>query len=661
VGHGGVGKTALALSVLERMKGRFTDGGVIVDLSPLSPGDDIARVFAESAGLGLREGAAVADALASLDALVVVDNCEHVVGEVAAFLERVVAGTDDSSRVIATSREPLGVQPELVVRLPELSTTSFPREPSDAARLFLLRAQDSEAMDLDEVEALVRLLDGLPLAIELAAAQMGFMTLRELRHRLEAHRYPLAGSGRRTPRVDSLRSSVEWSWTLLDDTERTTLTELSVFPADFGLDGVEGVCSVQDSIGVVRRLHLKSLVTATRTPLDTSRYRLPFGVRDFVAPRQNDLTGGPEDLRKRMWAWAADHLDAWSFEDQWVTSEYVDVLLSEHSVVRDAIVTGTPGRPDVLARLLAASSAGFRYGIGVREGAAAMGGADTHQVGDDLAARLSVAGSEAAYALGDLAGTRRHALEAEAAAVRADRPDVQAVAVVQQCLGRMLTEPLICGGLLGSAVELATDAGCPRIQAVALGLMGFCQIGAGEPPSVALATAEEADTHAAPFGWDRFCVATLRGSAAFLLDDWQEAHHQFDLLAQSADAAQLHAAAATFELVATCCVAGQVPADRVRDVIDGFIRRLRRATGRHGHADAALLLACRAHHLGDDATAARLVDAAQGHRLAHQVELLMLGRLSRVLGIDGAPKAGAPPVTGEQTLQSIVAGELARA
>jgi len=393
-GPGGVGKTQLALAVAEMVADRFADGIVPIDLASLTDPDLIAKAAAEAAGLGLREGAAVADALAETRSLVLIDNCEHLVDGIAEFVDRLLARPHDPVRVLATSREPLAVLGERVFVLDPLPVSATSGQASPAARLFLERAGHVVGDgDLAAVEDLVSLLDGLPLAIELAAAQLGFMTLPELRRRLEQHRFALEHRRRQPSRHDSLAESVAWSWQLLDDIERDTLTELSVFPGDFGLDAVERVATAASPVSVLRDLHAKSLVASSRTR-ETTRFRLLFGVRDFVQPHQAALPGGATGLGRRLAAAYADWFDEWTFEEQWTSTEFLDVVLTERAATREIVVNDDPMALVAVARVAASTAPLHRYGIGVGQGRAIAQTADWDRLPDDVAAHARRAGSQ---------------------------------------------------------------------------------------------------------------------------------------------------------------------------------------------------------------------------------------------------------------------------
>jgi hypothetical protein len=483
------------------------------------------------------------------------------------------------------------------------------------------------------------------------------MSVPELRDRLRSHRVHLAGERRGGGRHESLATSVLSSWELLSAEDRRTLAELGVLPGAWNLDTAEGVASATDPIASLRRLEAKSLVV-TRPSSRGTRFELLFGVRDFVRRQEGVLPGGPGPVRERLVRWFADWLDEWGFEEQWASSEFLDVLVAERALVREVARVRDVELQPYVGRVVGAAAASFRYGLGVGTGRTAVDDVPLELVDPATAARLRLAGSEVAYAFGDVERTHRLAEEAEELAARAGRADLAAVALLQQCVGRMLTEPSRSAGLLERAAGLAVEAGGPRIRAAALALGGFCDLGVGASPAEALAAARRAGELAAPFGWDRVCVQTLEGSALVLAGDGPRAAGPFRAISDAARTADLPAAAAVYALLACTCDVGAADDGEVRDTIETFLREYRRATGRPGAPDALLLLAHRAVLAGREGDAVRLLRAVEGHRLAHQVGMLLGRALGERLGVP-PPVAGPPtPTTPAAELVALLEQEL---
>ena len=284
-GPGGVGKTRLAGQVARAVAGRFADGTWLAELAPVPDGAQVP--VAVAAALGVREqpgvpvGEALARVLARQQLLVVLDNCEHVIGAAAELCAGLLAACDDV-RVLATSREPLAVAAEARYRLGPLALPA-PGDPAEGAgaeavRLFADRARLVDArFALDgqtgpAVAALVIRLDGMPLAIELAAARVEALGVAQMLDRLD-NRFALLSAGQRlaTSRHRSLAAAVEWSYRLLDDSERRVFRAASMFPGPFTLEAAEAVAG-QDAGPVVLRLVDCSLLVPPR-PGPDGRYR----------------------------------------------------------------------------------------------------------------------------------------------------------------------------------------------------------------------------------------------------------------------------------------------------------------------------------------------------------------------------------------------------
>lgn len=291
VGPAGCGKTRLALEAARRWHGEIR----VVELSSAAPRDAEALI---AAGLGIgyeaRDVAAAARvAIAAGDVLVIVDNCEHVAGTAGAVLGA-LAGAVPGLRLLATSREPLGIDAENVFALSPLGVPAGPHledvRASAAGRLFLDRAlAASSRFRLDEasaphVAAICRRLDGLPLAIELAAARIRTLDVMELAEGLRDKIGILERPARSRPQR-SLSSAVEWSWQLLDDTERRLLRRLAVLPGEFtlALANVVGPGpAAADVRSTLMRLVEQSLV-AMRVPAgEPARYWLLGVIRALV-------------------------------------------------------------------------------------------------------------------------------------------------------------------------------------------------------------------------------------------------------------------------------------------------------------------------------------------------------------------------------------------
>jgi len=299
-GAGGSGKTRLALQAAAEQIGRAPDGVWLVELAPLTDGGQIGSAVAAALGIQDQAGPVQAEplirTLTAQDTLVVLDNCEHLIDDAAKFCEQVMRRCP-RVRILATSREPLGIDGERIYRVPSLSLpgqveTIEDVTASDAVRLFAERARDSGFM-LDPqsaplVATICRRLDGIPLALELAAARLSSMSLKQVSERLDQRFRLLTGGARNAmPRQQTLQATVEWSFGLLADAERDALRRLSVFAGGFDLDAAEALCTTQtvdafDVADLLGSLVDKSLVVADRSA-GSVRYRLLETIRQFAA------------------------------------------------------------------------------------------------------------------------------------------------------------------------------------------------------------------------------------------------------------------------------------------------------------------------------------------------------------------------------------------
>ena len=296
-GPGGVGKTRLAGAVAGQVAGRFADGAWLAELAAVRDPAQVAAVIAAALGIPEQPGVAPAEALARVLArqqlLLVLDNCEHVIEAAAELCAGLLAACDDL-RVLATSREPLAVAGETRYRLAPLTLPS-PGDPVDGGRseavaLFADRARRADARFVLDgsagpvVARLVARLDGMPLAIELAAARVEALGVAQLLDRID-DRFALLTGGDRlaAARQRSLAATVEWSYQLLDEHERPVFRAVSVFPAGFTLEGAEAVAGPGAGAVVLRLVDCSLLVPPRAGPDGRSRYAMLETLRGYGA------------------------------------------------------------------------------------------------------------------------------------------------------------------------------------------------------------------------------------------------------------------------------------------------------------------------------------------------------------------------------------------
>ena len=310
-GAGGCGKTRLSLQVAAELLDGSGDGVWLVELAAVTDGEAVAAAMSRALRMAAQPGRPVLetllDALALQDVLIVLDNCEHLIGACAKMTD-IILSRCPRVHLMATSREPLGIGGEVIYRVPSMSlprpgdSGSGTPGSSDAVELFVERARaQGVALVVDEqacplVVSVCRRLDGMPLAIELAAARLRSMSLAELHGRLD-QRFRLLTGGSRTAleRQQTLRATVGWSYALLTGAERVLLGRLSVFVGGFGLDAAEAVCGSDDLDVLEVAWLLGSLVDKSLVVAEPAggglRYRLLETIRMFAAERLAEAGG----------------------------------------------------------------------------------------------------------------------------------------------------------------------------------------------------------------------------------------------------------------------------------------------------------------------------------------------------------------------------------
>ena len=296
-GPGGSGKTRLAGEVARRVAGRFADGAWLVELAPVFDPEQVPAVVAAALGVrdvpGVRVAEAVARVLARQQLLLVLDNCEHVIGAAAELCAGLLLACDDV-RLLTTSREPLAVSGEARYRLPPLALPGLDADDRvdvgrwEAVALFADRARQADMHFTltgetgPMVARIIRRLDGMPLAIELAAARVESLGVAQLLDRLDDRFAVLADGDRLAPdRQRSLAATVEWSYQLLDEPERRVFRWISVFPGPFTLEGAEAVAGAGAGPAVLRLVDC-SLLSPPRTgPDGRSRYLMLETLRAY--------------------------------------------------------------------------------------------------------------------------------------------------------------------------------------------------------------------------------------------------------------------------------------------------------------------------------------------------------------------------------------------
>ncbi len=478
-GSGGSGKTRLALQAAVELLDSTVDGVWFADLAPVTDGAQVPGAVAAALKLPDHSRpdvlASVLEVLTAQDAVILLDNCEHVIEDAARLCEQIIRYCP-RVRILATSREPVGIEGERVYRVPSMSLP--PRDAisaadlsdSDSVELFVERARAHEpGFVLDDAAAplvatICRRLDGIPLALELAAARLSSMSLRHLSDRLDQRFRLLTGGNRNAlPRQQTLQATVDWSFDLLSQAERETMWRLSVFAGGFELEAAEAICAsggtdAVDVLDLLGSLVDKSLVVAERTA-ESVRYRLLETVRQYAAQELFKSVGetelrairdrhaeyylrlaeeaGPALTGRRQGYWLRQ-LDA-----EWENLRAAFAQLADQGRTSDILRLGTSlqrfaasrGLPEVLSYL--------RDAVGADDSGVTV-----------LAARAQLATSR-------LLGTLRQADPADRAAARVYAERGLAMAEI-------MNEPALQARALGSLSELVfADGDLDRVRELA--------------------------------------------------------------------------------------------------------------------------------------------------------------------------------------------------
>lgn len=342
VGSGGIGKTTVALAVADKLIATYKDGGRLVDLAPLSDPQLVPSALASVLGVAVRSEnpyPALTSFLKDKQMLLLFDNCEHVLLAAAALAEELLKGAP-GIHVLATSREPLRAEDERVQRLPPLETA--PTEPGltvtealsyPAVQLFVERAAASAGgyelkdQDIPVVAQICRRLDGIALAIELAACRVDAFGVRGVASRLD-DRFHLLSRGRRTalPRHQTLRAAFDWSYELLSETERVVMRRLGVFAGRFTMDAATAIAGDGTTIAsevddVIADLVEKSLVIADVAGANVL-YRLTDRARAYALNRLTEEE--TQAVRRRHALYQLDRFERAHAEwDTWPTTEWL--------------------------------------------------------------------------------------------------------------------------------------------------------------------------------------------------------------------------------------------------------------------------------------------------------------------------------------------------
>ena len=387
VGPGGIGKTRLALETAAGVVGEYADGVWLVELASLADPALVPRAVGAALGVqdhgGRSDVEAVEAFLRDKRALVVMDNCEHLVGACAALIGRLLVASA-GLRVLATSRESLGIAGEAVWPVPALAVP----EPNagdvrecEAVRLFADRASlANPGFEMtDAVVELCRRLEGIPLAIELAAARVKALSVEQILERLGDRFRLLGGASRTAPtRQQTLRATLDWSYELLTDEERALLRQLSVFAGGWTLEAAEEVASGQEDVAreepsqttdhgprttdhgqlttldLLSRLVDKSLVMVHERQ-GTARYGMLETIREYASGLLSQSGEGDAVRRRHAEYFVVESEASRRAISDGVSAEWLEKMEAEHDNVRAALAWSLENDPDSCVRLAAAA------------------------------------------------------------------------------------------------------------------------------------------------------------------------------------------------------------------------------------------------------------------------------------------------------------------
>jgi predicted ATPase len=375
-GAGGSGKTRLALRVAREELDRRRDGVWLVELAPLADSALVETALAAATGVRQQSGSVIDALKRRLDRsqlLVVLDNCEHLIDS-CAQLAHALLGACEQLQILATSREPLGIPGEVTWLVPGLDLPDTSTRPSreelnrySAIRLFVERAAavrpgfSFDSADPHTLALLCRRLDGIPLAIELAAARARALSAGEILSRLD-DRFRLLTSGGRgvLGRQQTLRATFDWSHDLLAEPERLLFRRLSVFAGGFTLADAEHVCADDQLPGdeicdLLCELVAKSLAVTGSAAARATRYRLLETLRDYAAERLSAADERTAIGRRHLDHFLALAEHAYDQQQTRGLRAGLEMLLAQQDNIRAALVFAQIADPPAMLRLAAAS------------------------------------------------------------------------------------------------------------------------------------------------------------------------------------------------------------------------------------------------------------------------------------------------------------------
>ena len=560
IGPGGTGKTRMGLQLAADLLPSYSDGVWVAELAPIADPSLVLQTVASVFGVREQQGMSVRelliDFLRDKDVLLVVDNCEHLVDACAQLIEQLLQACPNL-KIVASSREALGIAGETVYRVPSLSlpdaaeATRAALAQSESVQLFVERASAANPkFSLDDQNAVAiaqicRRLDGIPLALELAAARLTVFSAEQVASRLD-DRFRLLTGGSRTalPRQQTLRALIDWSYDLLSEPERKLFRKFSVFAGGCTYEAAESICSEMDVLNLLSQLVNKSLV-AVEAENGGSRYRL-HGDGAAVCPRQvariRRIRGSAQRALRLLLQPVEDRR---ARLDSPQALEWIGRLAAEYDNIRAALEWGLEQN---VARVLSMVPSLWRFWI--RQGHEEEGRTIVREAlkrAEKMPQPEGEAGlvwkrtlGEAwqtramlAYSQGD--NVRASASAARAAELARELGDKRLLAIV---LGFQASSLMFTGertavlGLLEEAVAAGRESGDKFAQGLPLAFYGQALTILGGDPAVAHQYAEEGAALVQESGdrWSSTMALLGMAMTATFLEDYAEARARFSTL-----------------------------------------------------------------------------------------------------------------------------------
>lgn len=605
VGVGGVGKTTLAIATGHAMLASYPHGVWFVDLVPVSDGDQVPLALAKAAGLSLRTGPVLDQIVGVIDRrdmLFVIDNCEHVHDAVASTVDQLLDRTTNP-RFLLTSREPVGLLDEARMIVDTLSTS----EP-DGPAVALLEACVSRfgVTDFDRAVAdeICRELDGLPLAIELAAAQLRHLSFGELAARLD-DRFDLLVSPAHH-RHANLVAVLDGSWAAISNTERELLRQLAVCPAPLKLDDLIGIMDAPEYETVAALGRLVDCSLLGRSADHDGAYRMLETVRVYAMA---DDPRSESARRDRLADWCLSRVGTDTLTHA-LDFGLVGWCRTHHDLLDAAEVHLESDRAAEAGLLVAAQGLTLHLDDGSRA-AAVLGRIDRHldRIDDPhLRAQLHIAGAYGAMAARDPQVLAAHGAAAVRAARSAQDPSLLAIALVLESWSH-IREPVRAIALVTEAAEAAETAADRRTFDLAEGYRAWHLAMMRHYDEAIQVARDVVDRSPAEPGYDTLCAAVALTSC-LAPSDPQAALHIYATSLAGSDFSTMMVAN---QLLLASAHAADGDAVATARIVMSVVRRLEHA-GAHALPDALVPIAMLAAAVGDDERAVAYLSAVRRSR-----------------------------------------------